>query len=76
MNEPPTTGYGDCMPSLMNRITQFGKSSQGRGLMSQVQERLTGGGGKSKSKTRGRRANTRRPVGRSGRTAGRGRRTR
>jgi hypothetical protein len=63
------------MSSLINRITQLGKSPQNRGLMSQVQERLTGGG----SKTRGKRSTTRRPVGRAGRagrTAGRGRRSR
>jgi hypothetical protein len=58
--------------SLMNRITHFGKSPQGRGLMSQVQERLTGGSKTKSRRSGGRRATTRRPVNR----AGRGRRTR
>jgi|GEM_PF-6643704 len=75
-NGAPRTGYDDRMPSLLNRITQLGKSPQSRGLIGQVQERLTGGGGKSRSKSRGRRVNTRRPVSRTGRTAGRGRRGR
>jgi hypothetical protein len=53
------------MPSLINRITNVSRTPQGRGLMSQVQERLMGGG---KTKSRGRsRSAGRRTTGRTAR---------
>lgn len=59
--------------SLIDRITRFSRSPQGRGLMAQVQERM-GGGTKAKGRGggSGRRATGRRSAGRSAR----GRRTR
>jgi hypothetical protein len=54
------------MPSLINRIANFSRTPQGRGLMAQVQERLTGGGGRSKSRGRSRSA-ARRTTGRTAR---------
>jgi hypothetical protein len=58
------------MPSLINRITNFSRTPQSRGLMAQVQERLTGGGkakSRGRSRAAGRRAAGRRAAGRSAR---------
>ena len=48
------------MPSLMNRVTGFGRSPKGQSLIRQAMSRLSGGGGDTK---KGRRAGTRRGAG-------------
>ncbi len=57
------------MPSLINRVTSFGRSPQGRSALQKAMNRFTGGG------STGHGGSTGRTTGRRG-TGGRGRRTR
>jgi hypothetical protein len=48
------------MPSLIDRVTTFGRSPKGQGLIRQAMNRFSGGGGDTR---KGRRAGTRRGPG-------------
>jgi hypothetical protein len=65
------------MPSLIDRVTRFARSSQGQNIMDQVTSRFGGNAAKGRSGTRGRtkgRFGGSAPKGRYGRGAAKGRR--